>query len=38
MYNEIARWTPVIETQFLRGGLRLAHILNTIYDPDYSVR
>lgn len=38
MYNEIARWTSVIEQQFLRGGLRLAHILNTIYDPDYSVR
>ena len=36
MYNEIARWTPVIEEQFLRGGLRLAHILNTLYDPDYS--
>lgn len=31
MYNDIARWTPVIEQQFLRGGLRLAHILNSIY-------
>ena len=32
-YNQIARWTPVIERQLLRGGLRLARILNTIYDP-----
>lgn len=36
MYNDIARWTPVIEQQLLRGGLRLAHVLNTIYDPDYT--
>lgn len=21
--------------ELLRGGLRLAHLLNTIYDPDY---
>ncbi len=34
-YNEVARWTPVVEQQFLRGGLRLAHLLNTIFDPDY---
>jgi len=34
-YNEIARWTPVIEQQFLKGGLRLAHLLNSLYDPDY---
>ncbi|MCM1076653.1 MAG: S1/P1 nuclease [Bacteroides sp.] len=34
-YNEVADWTPVVEKQFLYGGLRLAHILNTIYDPDY---
>lgn len=27
-YNYIAKWTPVIETQFLRGGLRLAAVLN----------
>ena len=32
-YNHVARWTPVIEQQLLRGGLRLARILNTIYDP-----
>lgn len=30
-YDEVARWTPVIEEQFLKGGLRLAHILNEIY-------
>lgn len=38
MYNEIARWTPVVEEQLLRGGLRLAHVLNTIYDPEYAKR
>ncbi|MDE5650944.1 MAG: S1/P1 nuclease, partial [Duncaniella sp.] len=26
---------PVVETQFLNGGLRLAHILNLIFDDDY---
>lgn len=35
MYNEIARWAPTIEDQLLKGGLRLAHVLNTIYDPSY---
>lgn len=35
-YDHIAYWTPVIEQQFLRGGLRLAHVLNTIFDPEYS--
>lgn len=35
-YDEVARWTPVIEQQFLLGGLRLAHMLNTIFDPDYA--
>lgn len=32
MYNEIAFWTPVIEDQFLKGGLRLAQVLNNIFD------
>ncbi len=32
-YNEIAAWTPTVEQQFLRGGLRLARILNAIFDP-----
>ncbi len=27
-YNYIAEWTPVIERQFLKGGLRLANVLN----------
>ncbi|MBO4945698.1 MAG: S1/P1 nuclease [Muribaculaceae bacterium] len=35
-YDEVAQWTPVIEQQFLNGGLRLAHILNLIFDPGYS--
>jgi hypothetical protein len=35
-YDAIARWTPVIEQQFLRGGLRLAHVLNMIFDPGYA--
>lgn len=34
-YNEIAYWTPVIEQQFLRGGLRLAYMLNSIFDPGF---
>jgi len=33
-YNHVATWTPVIEQQLLRGGLRLARILNAIYDPE----
>ena len=36
MYDQVAAWTPVIEQQLLRGGLRLAHVLNTIYDPQYN--
>lgn len=31
MYDPIARWAPTIEQQLLRGGLRLAHILNQIF-------
>lgn len=34
-YNYVADWTPVVEQQFLRGGLRLAHVLNSIFDEDY---
>ncbi|MDE6037598.1 MAG: S1/P1 nuclease [Duncaniella sp.] len=34
-YDEVAEATPVIEGQLLLGGLRLAHVLNSIYDPDY---
>lgn len=32
-YNQIAYWTPTVEQQYLRGGLRLARILNAIFDP-----
>jgi hypothetical protein len=35
-YDYIAEWTPVIEQQFLKGGLRLADLLNSIYDPFYT--
>lgn len=34
-YDYIAEWTPVIEQQLLKGGLRLAHLLNTLFDPHY---
>lgn len=32
-YDYIAEWTPTVEQQFLRGGLRLARVLNAIFDP-----
>lgn len=32
-YDYIAYWTPTVEQQFLRGGLRLAYLLNAIFDP-----
>lgn len=35
-YDEVAYWTPTVELQFLRGGLRLAHLLNMLYDPAYA--
>lgn len=35
-YDYVADWTPVIEQQFLKGGLRLADLLNSIFDPSYS--
>lgn len=34
-YDEVADWAPVIEDQLLMGGLRLAHVLNSIFDPAY---
>ncbi len=37
-FDYIANWTPVIEKQFLRGGLRLADLLNSVFDPDYQKR
>lgn len=33
-YDEVARWAPVIEEQLLRGGLRMARVLNAIFDPE----
>lgn len=35
-YDYISKWTPIIETQFLRGGLRLADLLNSIFDLRYA--
>ena len=35
-YDYISDWTPSIENQLLKGGLRLADVLNSIYDPEYS--
>lgn len=37
-YDQVAEWTPVIEEQLVLGGYRLAHILNSIYDPTYANR
>lgn len=34
-YDYIADWTPTIESQLLKGGLRLADVLNSIFDNDY---
>ena len=34
-YDYVSNWTPVVEQQFLKGGLRLADVLNSIFDPDY---
>lgn len=31
-YDYVSKYAPVIERQFLRGGLRLARLLNEIYD------
>lgn len=33
-YNQIAYWTPTVEQQLLKGGLRLARILNALLDPE----
>lgn len=34
-YDYIGDWSPVVEQQFLRGGLRLADVLNSVFDPYY---
>ena len=35
-YDYISEWTPTVENQFLKGGLRLADVLNSVFDPYYS--
>lgn len=35
-YDYIAKWAPVVEQQFLKGGLRLADVLNSIFDSSYT--
>ena len=35
-YDYISSWTPTIELQLEKGGLRLADLLNSIFDPSYS--
>lgn len=34
-YDYIAEWTPTIEMQLLKGGLRLADLLNSVFDSSY---
>lgn len=34
-YDYISKWTPTIEMQLLKGGLRLADVLNSTFDPEY---
>lgn len=35
-YSYVAQWSPVIEAQLLKGGLRLADVLNSIFDAGYT--
>lgn len=35
-YSYISQWTPTIEMQLEKGGLRLADLLNSIFDPEYT--
>lgn len=37
-YDYISSSAPIIERQLLKGGLRLADILNSIFDPNYETR
>lgn len=34
-YDYVSEWAPTVEEQFLKGGLRLADLLNSIFDPEY---
>lgn len=35
-YDYISKWTPTIEMQYEKGGLRLADLLNSVFDPEYT--
>lgn len=35
-YDYVSDWTPVVENQLLKGGLRLADVLNSIFDHEYN--
>lgn len=37
-YDAISAAAPVIESQLLKAGLRLAHLLNTAFDPTYTTK
>ncbi|MCH5213815.1 MAG: S1/P1 nuclease [Muribaculaceae bacterium] len=34
-YDYVAKWTPTVELQLEKGGLRLADVLNSVFDPEY---
>lgn len=35
-YDYISKWTPTIEMQLEKGGLRLADLLNSVFDEEYA--
>lgn len=37
-YDAVANAAPVIEGQLLKAGLRLAHVLNSLFDSSYAAR
>lgn len=37
-YDYTAQWSTTVENQFLKGGLRLADLLNSIFDNNYQVQ
>ena len=37
-YDYVSKWTPTIERQIRKGGLRLADILNTLFDDGYTTK
>ena len=34
-YDYVSEWAPVVEQQLLKGGLRLADVLNSLFDQEY---